>query len=270
MNPNYCLIIYEACVEGGSPIYLYIGKGNYDLSYDIFTLDNYFITFNNVPGLPGTYYTAGLCPAVVGEICNECQFNVGGAFPFESISIGSPTGGETCSGINCVILQNCENDADQLYATADLSFYIGSVVKIEGSDKCWSVLPNGPCIGSQQYTVTQVCTDCLTCLPLPVQEIPKVIPQYFEEFTQTAETQNELDINVKFANAYWDIYKSLKHGIESVCTNVDTDRITIKKKACDLAKLYNETACIIPTPAPEPEICVEPTGIPLPEPVPLP
>lgn len=270
MDFNYCLIIYPVCIEDAPPIYIYIGTGNYDISYDIFTSDDFFITFNNLSNLPGTYYTAGLCPAVIGEECAECSVNVAGALSFDSISILSPTEGETCSGDNCITLQNCENSSEQLYATAELSFYIGNVIKIAGSDKCWNVIPNGPCVESQQYTVTQVCDDCLTCLPVVEPAIPEVLPQYFEEFTQTTETQNEIDTNIKFANAYWDVYKSLKHGIESVCTNVDIDKITVKKKACDLAKLYDETVCVIPAPAPEPEICEEPIGIPLPEPVPLP
>lgn len=267
MNPNYCLIIYPVCVEGAEPIYLYIGNSSYDSSYDIFTLDDFFITFDNIPNLPGTYYTAGLCPTLIGEECLECISNPGGAFPFESITIGAPTEGETCSGNNCVILQNCENTSDQLFATSELSFYIGSVVKITGSDKCWNVLANGDCSTAESYTVIQVCEDCNTCLPVVEPAIPEVLPQYFEEFTQTSETQNEIDTNIKFANAYWDIYKSLKHGIESVCTNIDIDRITVKKKACDLAKLYDANACIVPEPAPEPEVCVEPSGTPLPTPV---
>jgi hypothetical protein len=266
MNPNYCLIIYPVCVEGAEPIYLYIGQSTYDTQYEIF-LDSYFITFNDTPTLPGTYYTGGLCPAVIGEECLECVSNPGGPFPFESISIGELTEGETCSGNNCVLLQNCENTSEQLVATSELFFYIGTVVKIAGSDKCWNVLANGPCSASASYTVVEVCDNCISCLPVVEPAIPEVLPQYFEEFTQTSETQNEIDTSIKFANAYWDIYKSLKHGIESLCTNIDIDRITVKKKACDLAKLYDANACIVPEPAPEPEVCVEPSGTPLPAPI---
>lgn len=262
---NICLVIYPVCVEGASPIYVYIGNGTYDVQYDIFTLDDFFIEINQ-PGYYGYYYTDGLCPAVISESCDSCNYNYSGALAFEDITIASPTGGETCYGDNCVTLQNCENDADQLIALASFSVYIGSVVKIAGSDKCWKVIEGGSCSVSQSYTVTKVCDDCETCLPVPEVIPPKVEPQYFEDFTQTAETQNEIATNVKFANAYWDLYKSLKHGIESVCTNIDTDKITVKKKLCDITKLYDENACIIPAPAPEPEVCEEPTGTPLPEP----
>lgn len=170
--------------------------------------------------------------------------------------------------MNCVTLQNCENNNEVLIIPAIYSVYIGTVIKIAGSDVCWSVINNtAPCDEVPDVTITQVCDDCITCLPVIEPEIPKVVPEYFEQFTQTSETQNEIDTNVKFANAYWDVYKGLKHGIESVCTNIDIDRITVKKKACDLANLYDTNACIVPTPAPEPEVCVEPTGVPLPAPV---
>jgi hypothetical protein len=169
--------------------------------------------------------------------------------------------------MNCVTLQNCENNSEQLIIPAIYSVYIGTVIKIAGSDVCWSVINNtAPCDEVPDVTITQVCDDCVTCLPVIEPEIPKVVAEYFEEFTQTLEDQCEIDTNVKFANAYWELFKSLKHGMESSCETIDMDRITVKKREIDLAKLYDATACVIPEPAPEPEVCVEPTGIPLPPP----
>lgn len=269
---NQCLIIYQACTENPQPIYVYIGNYlNTPLGYSLFVTADYFITIDS-PGFSGVYYTGGFCnqSILIQPPCAECVYNPNGGLPWETINVlieKEPE--ETCYGFNCVILENCENNSEQLIAPPSFAAYIGSTIKIEGSDKCWQVLSNnGSCYGIEYITSTSVCSDCIDCLPQVEPEIPRVIPQYFEDFTQTIEGQCEVDTNVKFANAYWEIFKSLKHGMESSCQTIDTDRITVKKKEIDIAKLYDATACVIPTPTPEPEVCIEPTGIPLPVPTP--
>lgn len=170
---------------------------------------------------------------------------------------------------NCYQLINCKNTLDTFYVPEPIQFYLGRVIKIEGSTNCYSIDPNPiECFGEENpVTVTASYTTCLDCLGIVIEEIPKVVPEFFEEYTQIQEIQNEIDTNVKFANAYWDLFKSLKHGMESNCDNIDIDKITVKKKSCDIAKLYDESACIIPTTPPVAEVCVEPTGIPLPAPI---
>jgi len=272
IQQNQCLIIYQACTENPQPIYVYVGNYyNTPNSYGLFLSDDYFIEINS-PGFSGVYYTGGFCNEniYVQPPCPECVYNPNGGLPWSAIDVlqvKQPE--ETCYGFNCIILKNCENNSEQLIAPPSFAAYLGSTVKIEGSDKCWEVLyNNGNCAGIEYITATSSCSDCIDCLPQVEPDIPRVIPQYFEDFTQTTEDQCEIDTNVKFANAYWELFKSLKHGMESSCHTIDMDRITIKKKEIDLAKLYDATACIVPEPAPEPEVCVEPTGTPLPAPTP--
>lgn len=270
IQQNQCLIIYQACTENTQPIYVYIGNySNTPLGYSLFLSADYFITIDS-PGFSGVYYTGGFCneSIYVQPPCAECVYNPDGGLPWEAVDVLiEKESEETCYGFNCVILENCENNSEQLIAPPSFAAYIGSTIKIEGSDKCWQVLSNnGTCSGIEYITATSVCSDCIDCLPQAEPEIPRVIPQYFEDFTQTTEDQCEIDTNVKFANAYWELFKSLKHGMESSCQTIDIDRITVKKKEIDIAKLYDATVCVIPEPAPEPEVCIEPAGVPLPPP----
>jgi hypothetical protein len=261
--PNICLVLYQACVPSATPIYVYIGKSTYDSQYDLFAFDSYFVTINQT-GFSGTYYTAGICPPDVSQVCDTCVFNPAGPLDFSLVNVIQQTNGATCYGNDCFILENCENTSEQLFASAALGPYLGSTVKIVGSDKCWHVIANGPCDGAVDYVVDSVCDTCVACLPLVESPIEKVEPQYFEDFTKIEDTQNEIVTNTKFANAYWDLYKSLKHGIESNCNTVDLDQITIKKKACDINQLYDAEACIITTPPVEIP-CPEPTGTNVPQ-----
>jgi hypothetical protein len=167
-------------------------------------------------------------------------------------------------------LIDCKNFQSTLQAPEPIQLYIGKTIKITSQDSCFTIDPNPFEIIEplEPVVVTETFDNCLECLNIVIENIPRVLPEYFENFTQTIEDQCEIDTNVKFANAYWELFKSLKHGIESGCDNIDLNKITIKKREIDLAKLYDASACIIPDPAPEPEVCIEPTGTPLPTPAP--
>ena len=157
----------------------------------------------------------------------------------------------TCPDFLCYTLQNCENNLETLEAGPSIAYYLGTVVKITGSDKCWFVKESTICtdpLNVAEYKVVDVCEDCISCLPTVEPEIPRVLPQYFEDFSQTLENRNQIDISIKFANAYYQLFKTLKHGMEATCTNVDIDQITIKKKLCDLESLYDASVCTITTP----------------------
>jgi hypothetical protein len=269
-NPNYCLVVYPACVDNALPIYIFAGKGGVtDMElYNTFGIFGDWFIEINLPGFSGIYYSDGFCPAIIGEECVECSFNPEHTIVSDDINIlAEKIEGETCYGDNCIILENCENNALEIIVPPNFNAYLGSVLKIEEYPGCWEAKYNtGTCSAAENVTVLQVCEDCVTCLPVVEPDIPRVVPQYFENFTQTIETQCEIDTNVKFANAYWELFKSLKHGMASSCDTIDLDRITVKKREIDLAKLYDATACVIPEPAPEPEVCIEPSGIPLPPP----
>jgi len=162
---------------------------------------------------------------------------------------------------DCYTLRNCENNLETITASSTIAYYLGTVVKVAGSDACWTVVDFTTCPEGYvppDYTVTKECETCVQCLPLVEADIPRVFPEYFEDFAQTTETTNQIDINIKFANAYYQLFKTLKHGMEATCTNVDIDQITIKKKLCDLESLYDASVCTITTPVVVTP-CVEPS-----------
>lgn len=150
----------------------------------------------------------------------------------------------------CYVLENCVNHLETLEASSTIAYYLGTVVKVAGSDNCWYVKETTVCTDPPDYTVIDVCEDCVSCLPSVEPDIPRVLPQYFEDFTQITENQNQIDVSIKFANAYYQLFKFLKHGMEITCNNVDLDAITIKKKLCDLNTLYDASVCTIVEPTP--------------------
>lgn len=109
--------------------------------------------------------------------------------------------------------------------------------------------------------VLQIFDDCECCLPTPEPEPVKytrVIPKPDRKFYQITQSQCDINANIKFADNYYRYFKKLKYGINSMCDNVDLDKVWIKKKLSDLAVINDPTACVIVTP-PTPIICPEPS-----------
>ena len=215
--------------------------------------EKYYLVNISDPNYP--YPTFLAKEIIVGDcVSGECDVQDKPFLNPDTVTVASvvPTT-ETCSSQTCYILENCENNLETLEAGPSIAYYLDTIVKISGSDKCWLVKEAIFCTDPfdiVNYTVVDVCEDCVSCLPTVEPEIPRVLPQYFENFTQTTENQNQIDVSIKFANAYYQLFKFLKHGMEITCDNVDLDVITIKKRLCDLSTLYDESVCTIVEPIP--------------------
>jgi hypothetical protein len=114
---------------------------------------------------------------------------------------------------------------------------------------------------ANEQGVLQIFDDCVCCLPTPEPEPVKytrVIPKPDRKFYQITQSQCDINANIKFAENYYRYFKKLKYGINSMCDNIDLDKVWIKKKLSDLAVITDPTACVIVTP-PTPIICPEPS-----------
>lgn len=175
--------------------------------------------------------------------------------------------------INVYILNNCVTE-DVIYSFSTvLNSVIGKVVKLLGyDDNCWNVgvttyddqTTEDVFILNNEHHVPQIFDDCTCCLP-PVDPTPvkytRVIPKPDRAFYQITQSQCDIDANIKFAENYYRLFKKLKYGINSMCDNIDLDKVWIKKQLSDYAIINDPAACIITTP-PTPVICPEPEGNP--------
>ena len=175
--------------------------------------------------------------------------------------------------INVFILEDCLEDANPIYSfTTDLLNSIGKVIKIEGSELCWGVsvivfdeqTTIDVTIATNDADVPQIFDDCACCLPAPEPapvKYTRVIPKPDRHFYQITQGQCDIKANIRFADAYYRLFKNLKYGINSQCDTVSLEKVWIKKQLSDLATINDTTACVITTP-PTPVICPEPTGNP--------
>jgi len=162
--------------------------------------------------------------------------------------------------INVFILQDCLETEDPIYSfSSDLLPLIGKVVNIVGSEACWGVSTvvyneqalNEVTIATNEADVPQIFDDCTCCLPAPEPapvKYTRVIPKPDRHFYQITQSQCDIQGNIRFANAYYRLFKNLKYGVNSQCDTVSLDRVWIKKQLSDLAVINDPTACVITTP----------------------
>ena len=168
-------------------------------------------------------------------------------------------------------LVNCLDPLQVIYSfTEELGDAVGQVVNLTGyEDICWQVSTvvfsdqtvQIISIAINDYGVRQIFDDCICCLPSPEPDPVKytrVIPKPDRKFYQILQSQCDINANVKFADNYYRLFKKLKYGMNSMCDNVDLDKVWIKKQLSDLAVINDPTACVI-TPAPVPIICPDPS-----------
>lgn len=188
----------------------------------------------------------------------------------------------TCKAdIVLYILEDCLEVEDPIYSfSPGLSVAVNKVVHLEGSDDiCWGVstvvyddqTTVDVTIAVNNKNVPQIFDDCDCCLPTPAPAPIKYVrsePKADRIFYKIAQSQCDITANIKFANAYYNIFKQIRYGIASNC-EVDESKILLKKQLSDLATLYDPTACVITTP-PIPVVCAEPEGNPfIPPPPPV-
>ena len=173
--------------------------------------------------------------------------------------------------INVFRLIDCVDPEVVMYSfSEELSNVIGKVVHITAyPTNCLSVdvvqYDNQTTVDVSilvnDYGILQIFDDCQCCLPLPDPapvKYTRVIPKPDKKYYQILQSQCDIKANIKFADNYYRLYKKLKHGMNSMCDNVDLDSAWIKKQLSDLATINNPTACVITTPV-EPIICPEPS-----------
>lgn len=175
--------------------------------------------------------------------------------------------------VNVFILEDCLEIEEPIYSFSNILLpVIDKVINIVGSAVCWEVssvvfdeqITTEVIIATNDADVPQIFEDCECCLPTP-EPVPikytRVIPKPDRHFYQITQSQCDIRGNIRFADAYYRLFKNLKYGINSQCDTVNLDRIWIKKQLSDLATINDTTACVITTP-PTPVICPEPTGNP--------
>ena len=251
--------------------------------------------------IPDLYTTATLTPAItsliggvsvvqLAEYPNTCFRVVKPANPIaiaEAYTIANVYSSST-QVTNCIdckadivlyLLEDCLEVEDPIYSfTTELATALNKVVHLDGyEDICWSVstivydeqITQDVVIAVNTADVPQIFDDCECCLPTtPVAPVKYVRsePKADRTFYKIAQSQCDITANIKFANAYYNIFKQIRYGIASNC-EVDESKILLKKELSDLATLYDPTACTITTPV-TPVICPEPTGNPFVPPVP--
>lgn len=169
-------------------------------------------------------------------------------------------------------LSNCSN-IDVLYTlNSQFAQAIDQVVNLTGyPGECWSVTElvfdnqntTSESIAVNTQGILAIYENCACCLPpVPLEPVKytRVIPKPDRTFYKIAQSQCDITANIKFANAYYNIFKQMRYGIASNC-EVDEHKILLKKELSDLATLYDPTACIITTPV-TPVVCPEPEGHP--------
>jgi hypothetical protein len=175
--------------------------------------------------------------------------------------------------VNVYILRDCLEVEDPIYSfTSELADAVGQVVKLEGSDLCWGVSTvaydeqtiTAVTIATNDADVPQIFDDCECCLPAPEPTPAKyvrVIPKPDRKFYQIKQSQCDITANIRFAEGYYRLFKQLKHGIDSMCDNINLEKLWIKKNLSDLAMINDTTACVI-TSTPVAIVCPEPKGNP--------
>ena len=174
--------------------------------------------------------------------------------------------------VNVYILEDCldPDTAPPIYSfTSSLADAVDQVVKLEGSELCWSVSTvvfdgqtiTDVTIATNEADVPQIFDDCICCLPTPEPapiKYTRVIPKPDRKFYQIRQSQCDIKANIRFADGYYRLFKQLKYGISNQCDGVNLERLWIRKNLSDLAMINDPTACIITTPV-VPVICPEPS-----------
>jgi hypothetical protein len=241
---------------------------------------------NDPANFPNTYYTIVSACDLFKPECAECVgdpdkiFDISGA----SLEYWYPTDyGNDCPQdnptITAYVLVNCASDIEftnpedidqspltALVTSADLSLYLGMVVKLEQyPNYCYNVL--GPYVEDtgcpcDEYTVIEGFSDCVCCnktlppAPDPTCcEIPKYTQKPVHKYYMVTEQDCDIKANTKFANNYYRYYTTLRYGIQNCCEGVDMDMLLIKKEMADYRKMQFGT-CSGTTP----ELCLYVVG----------
>jgi hypothetical protein len=212
--------------------------------------------------------------AIAGGLCSEATFfdgcddlQVGDIVldPNSIINITPFPNGAACPTLDCRTLTNCAKPTETITLSGNISFYEGTVVALqEYPGKFWYVGEPDLCTNSiDVYTIVQSYANCEDALPPVVEPYTRVEPKADRNFSAITVSEQDIRDNVKFGNAYYDLFRSLKYGINNFCDNLTIEKTWMRKELSDMNQLLDPTACTITTPV-TPEVCPEPDGNPIP------
>jgi hypothetical protein len=217
--------------------------------------------------------------AIVGGLCSEptsfpaCDnIQVGDIVldPNTIINITPFPNGAACPALDCRVLTNCAKPLETITLSGTIALYQGMVVALqEYPGKFWYVGEPTLCVDSVDfYTVVESYASCEDALPPFVEPYTRIEPKADRNFSAITVSEQDIRDNVRFGNAYYDLFRSLKYGINNFCDNLTLERTWMRKELSDMNQLLDPTVCTITTPV-TPEVCVEPEGNPIPPEIPL-
>jgi len=177
-------------------------------------------------------------------------------------------------------LTNCLNDKEVLYTynsefaqPFELEQTVQLTEDVTNPRKCWTILQvdfdnqaiSDRTIYENNEGVPQIFENCECCLPVPEPapiKYTRVIPKPDKKYYQVKQSQCDVTGNIRFAQAYYNLFKKLKYGISAECDTLDINKLWIKKQLSDLAMTADPTACPTTPVAPIATVCPEPKGNP--------
>ncbi len=276
---KYCLLGSDCSDPAGAtiaiPITVYESEQDdgYPSIYDTLMPDIYntvtppvtpywYLISTTDPNFP---YTNFIARGIYGGLCDDpgldaCIVELGDpVLDANTITVLSELPeGSICPTLDCNTLTNCNKPSETILAN-NISVYEGVVVSLqEYPGKFWIVGEATLCLeGSEAVTVTQSYATCEDTVVLEPAQYTRIEPKPDRTFSAVTVSEQDIRDNVKFANAYYDLFRSLKYGINNFCDNLTLEKTWMRKELSDLDMIYNESECTITTPV-TPVVCPEP------------
>jgi len=152
-----------------------------------------------------------------------------------------------CTPPGCYILTDCTNTIPAFPVSAEgLDLTPGSVVQIETfPGVCFSVSDQIPGCSGVVVEITATFPDCECCLPPPEPEpeppVQRARVSFERSYYRVEEDQCAIETNQQFGSSYYELFKSLKYGVQGC--EVDLGRIWIKKQLLDIRAKEIEYDC---------------------------
>lgn len=267
------IIVYESAQDDGYPsIYDTLFPGIYNNINPPAIEDTRYYLIN----ITDTNFAVEnfMVRSIVGGLCSEPTFFDGcDGIQVGDIVLDSSTitdiiefpNGAACPALDCRVLTNCTKPLETITLSGTIALYQGMVVALqEYPGKFWYVGEPTLCVDSVDfYTVVESYANCEDALPPVVEPYTRVEPKPDRNFSAIIVSEQDIRDNVKFGNAYYDLFRSLKYGINNFCDNLTIEKTWMRKELSDMSQLSDPTVCTITTPV-TPEVCVEPEGNPIP------
>lgn len=267
------ITVYESEQDDGYPsIYDTLFPGIYNEINPPSVLDTRYYLVNITD--PNFAIENFMVRSIVGGLCSDPTFfdgcddlEVGDIVldPNTITDIIEFPNGAACPTLDCYTLTNCAKPTETIVADGLISFYQGVVVTLqEYPGKAWYVGEPTLCIEpAESVTIIASYANCEDALPPVVEQYTRVEPKADRNFSAITVSEQNIRDNVRFANAYYDLFRSLKYGINNFCDNLTLEKTWMRKELSDMDQLLDTSVCNIPTPV-VPEVCVEPEGNPIP------